>query len=715
MEYRILGPIEVWHGGRAIALGRGLGRTALAALVLSADRVVTPEVLADAVWNGAEPASWRKALQMHVGRLRTALGADAIETTVGGYQVAVNLDAVDGFRFIASMQRPAVERDDLMDDVLALWRGRPYDELGEWPPAVRARRLLEALHADAVEARMRSRVQTGDVSVVELEQLVYDEPGREHRWALLIVGLYREGRQAEALRAFVRARTELAERFGIDPGANLVALQRAVLDQDPRLQTPNFDITTLATSEGTDVPRIVSDHRRRAAEDRAEGDIAAAQRELETALALALQNETDARVAIDLYLEVAELARQSGNPAHAVAATRAAADLARLVREPSRLAQVALTASGEGWLTGIDPDAPPIVLLDEALTEIRSAPSPLRARLLARRAVAVSNNRPNEIAQADATEALALARVLGDPETLAVALHARVTIDHDLNHLSLRAALADELAQLGESYAKASWRAWAAPARARIYATRGNFDRARDVLEELETQARAAHDPVGLYHAGNRHILTATIAGDFETAAGVLQRGRDAAVRALMDPTAADLAYHGAMGILRLVHGVPVDSPFDDEIEWPQETMHASFLASIALGAVQRGDLGRARAAIQPVTPEQLATLDCDLYWPLLAWMVTAVSRALEDRERADALLGHAIPIADLYLIDPGGIFLGSMHHHVGLLAATIGETDLAKAHLSDAIAAHRHLGAHLWLTRSEHELLAIEAQHSPQ
>ncbi len=66
--------------------------------------------------------------------------------------------------------------------------------------------------------------------------------------------------------------------------------------------------------------------------------------------------------------------------------------------------------------------------------------------------VAVSNNRPIQIAEAHATEALALARALGDPETLAIVLHARLTVDQDLNHLDVRAALADESAQLGEAH-----------------------------------------------------------------------------------------------------------------------------------------------------------------------------------------------------------------------------------------------------------------------
>ncbi len=112
-------------------------------------------------------------------------------------------------------------------------------------------RLLDASLADAVEARMRSRVRAGLVPVAELEQLVDDAPEREHRWALLMLGLYRDGRQAEALRAFDRGRTELADRFGIDPGANLVTLQRAILDQVPASEYTRISISRLSRCQTT--------------------------------------------------------------------------------------------------------------------------------------------------------------------------------------------------------------------------------------------------------------------------------------------------------------------------------------------------------------------------------------------------------------------------------------------------------------------------------
>ena len=78
-------------------------------------------------------------------------------------------------------------------------------------------------------------VGRGSEAVVQLEMLVAEDPLRERRWSLLMLALYRVGRQADALRAFQRARRVLAEDAGLSPGPELVDLQRRILDQDAAL------------------------------------------------------------------------------------------------------------------------------------------------------------------------------------------------------------------------------------------------------------------------------------------------------------------------------------------------------------------------------------------------------------------------------------------------------------------------------------------------
>src|SRR4029077_19699904 len=124
--------------------------------------------------------------------------------------------------------------DARVSGLLALWRGVPFEELGDWPPAVFARERLRELRADALDARAASRVARGAASVAELTDLVNEDPLREPRWGLLMLALYRAGRQTEALQAFQRARKTLTVEFGLEPGPNLVALERAILDHDSR-------------------------------------------------------------------------------------------------------------------------------------------------------------------------------------------------------------------------------------------------------------------------------------------------------------------------------------------------------------------------------------------------------------------------------------------------------------------------------------------------
>jgi DNA-binding SARP family transcriptional activator len=667
VEYSILGPLQVIDAaGTGVEVAPGAGRTLLSALVLHAGHDVSADTLAEALWSGAEPPSWRKSLQMHVVRLRARIGRDRVETSPRGYRLIADDDAIDATRFVAGLRVLSPDRAHDLDGLLALWRGRPYDELGEWAPAVSERALLDALHADAVDAHTDARIKLGTATVTEVERLVNEAPEREHRWALLMFALYRAGRQAEALRAFDRARATLTADFGIEPGQALVALHRALLDQDPRLDA---------------------------------GDVTLA------GFGLRNHDRADLRTSADSWIDVAEAARAAGNPARAVAAAEAAARSARLLGDPARLARAALVVAGDGWITGLDPEAPPLALLDEALEVLGAAPSPRRARLLARLAVAESHNRPFAIADRDSAAALALARVLGDAETTAIALHARLVVDQDIAHLAERATLAHELIALADAHDEPRWRAWAIPALARVFALRGDIDAALSALEDLAHQSRATQDPVGAYLAESRTVLAATRRGDYPAAELAAAGVREAGVRALMDPTAAGLAYYGTIGILRILQRVDVGASFTDDIVFPQATMHAAFRASMALQAAYAGNLTSAARALEPLTADHLAALPRDLYWPSLVWMLADVCRELHDSERAGALLALAAPFADVYVVDGGGIFLGSMHHHLGILASAAGDDERATAYLTAAVAAHERANAPTWVAISEREL----------
>jgi DNA-binding SARP family transcriptional activator len=223
-------------------------RAALAVLAVRRGQVVSPEQLADALWSDMPPRSWRKQVQILVGRLRRALGPAAIDTVGGGYRLTLAGDDLDAARFELLVERArglaATGEPDravsAYNRALSLWRGAALPELDEWPPARTEVARLEELRRTAEENRLEARLAAGEHrdAAAEAEALVAQEPLRERRWAALALARYRCGRQADALEGLRIARRLLADQLGIEPSPELVALETAVLRQDPALSGP---------------------------------------------------------------------------------------------------------------------------------------------------------------------------------------------------------------------------------------------------------------------------------------------------------------------------------------------------------------------------------------------------------------------------------------------------------------------------------------------
>ncbi len=219
-------------------------RTLLSALVLRAGRPVTTDELAEALWGDEPPATWTKQLQASIGRVRAAIGRNAVVTTPGGYAVRIDPETVDAERFerFAASAREHLRDDparavDAAERALALWRGIPYADLSAWAPAIVESERLEELRRDTEEVRLDARLQLGEHAscVGDAERLVREAPLSERRWVLLATALYRSGRQADALAAIRSARERLADELGADPGTELADLEIAVLRHDDSL------------------------------------------------------------------------------------------------------------------------------------------------------------------------------------------------------------------------------------------------------------------------------------------------------------------------------------------------------------------------------------------------------------------------------------------------------------------------------------------------
>jgi len=248
VEIRVLGPLEVvGDNGQVIDVGGPRPRALLIALALAGGHPVPADQLLDQVWRG-EQAMDRNRLQVHISRLRRTLGGDCISTRAGGYALAVQAGVLDADQFerLAAEGRAALQREDaaraaeLLRRALDLWRGSPLAEFADtgFAPPVITR--LEETRLAAIEDRIEADLKLGGQGELtgELEALVRAHPLRERLWGQLIVALYRSGRQGDALGAYRRARTVLADELGIDPGPELRRLESAVLSQDSTLGEP---------------------------------------------------------------------------------------------------------------------------------------------------------------------------------------------------------------------------------------------------------------------------------------------------------------------------------------------------------------------------------------------------------------------------------------------------------------------------------------------
>ena len=256
MQFRLLGPLEVVDEGRSIEVGHGKRRSLLAVLLLHPNEVISAERLIDALWGERPPATAAKSLHVYVSQLRRELGRDAASVNGGvlvtrgnGYVACVGADDIDTQRFERTLAdglrslgsgdaRRAAAR---LSEAIAMWRGPALADLAYEEFAQQEIARLEELRLVAVEGRINADLDLGRHAEVvgELEALVREHPLREQLRGQLMLGLYRCGRQAEALDAYREARTLLVSELGLEPGPALRELEAKILDHSPELAPPS--------------------------------------------------------------------------------------------------------------------------------------------------------------------------------------------------------------------------------------------------------------------------------------------------------------------------------------------------------------------------------------------------------------------------------------------------------------------------------------------
>jgi predicted ATPase/DNA-binding SARP family transcriptional activator len=223
----------VTDDGRPVAVESAKCQTVLAALALSVGAAVPVSRLVELVWGQQPPRTAEKTLQWYVTRLRKTLGSEVLVRSGATYRLDLEVDAVDVARF-----RRRLDAGDI-EGALAEWTGAPLAGLDA--PGLTA--IVDGLVEQwlgATEAHLERRVGTdAQAAIGPLTELTASHPFREGFWALLMTALYRVGRQADALAAFHRAREQLVEHLGVEPGPRLRELESAILRQDAVLHGPD--------------------------------------------------------------------------------------------------------------------------------------------------------------------------------------------------------------------------------------------------------------------------------------------------------------------------------------------------------------------------------------------------------------------------------------------------------------------------------------------
>jgi len=245
IELRLLGTLEVLVDQRVVPIGSLQQRAILVALLLARDSVVPPDQLADVVWGEHPPVTVTKTLQGLVWRLRKHLPGVDLCGGEEGYCLVAGTDAVDARRFerLVTEGRRAAEQGRTeaaaaaLEAALALWRGPALGEFASWPFAQAEAARLDDARLAAVEDLAEAELALGRTAsaLARLQPVVRRSPLRERAVGHLMVGLYRAGRQAEALAAYQSLRRSLAEELGLEPTPVLRELESAILRQSDEL------------------------------------------------------------------------------------------------------------------------------------------------------------------------------------------------------------------------------------------------------------------------------------------------------------------------------------------------------------------------------------------------------------------------------------------------------------------------------------------------
>lgn len=274
LRFAVLGPLRVNAGDGIVDVGGTKPRTVLGILLLRANRAVSVDTLAEALWGDEPQPNPAGAIQVHVSRLRKALagslpeGKQILITRSPGYVIELDDDQLDLLQFVGLVERARVASSNndhesasrLLDEALDLWRGPLLGDLPQSGLIEEEARRLDMLQSAARIERLEAEIESGRHAAVvpDLRTRVDANPYDERLQGLLMLALYRDGRPTQALAVYQDLAKALGEELGLEPGPDLRRLEEQILMHDESLQLGQRDLSETVpvgpmSSEGTAV------------------------------------------------------------------------------------------------------------------------------------------------------------------------------------------------------------------------------------------------------------------------------------------------------------------------------------------------------------------------------------------------------------------------------------------------------------------------------
>ncbi len=274
LEFGLLGPLEMSVDDVLVPSGTPKQRAVLAMLVINRNTPVGVEKLITALWEGWPPAGARASIHSYVSNLRkllSGLGIDprlVLAAAPPGYRLNIPDNTCDLGRFItekaAGVHAAAAGRFEHasrhLSTALAQWRGPVLDDLRDFAfvDSYATSLIEDKIFVHTAKAEAEIACGRAAAVVTELEALTAEHPYREPLWAQLITAYYLTDRQSDALAAYRRVKTTLADDLGIDPGQTLRDLNERILRQEPLDAKKSAKTTAAGTVTVLDSRTLVS-------------------------------------------------------------------------------------------------------------------------------------------------------------------------------------------------------------------------------------------------------------------------------------------------------------------------------------------------------------------------------------------------------------------------------------------------------------------------